>query len=91
LDFNVGMGLALNERASFSVGYQQSMVSKSSQSGEASAAKRLAPASSLVLGTARFGVSYKISAKTLLNFSLGIGVTSDTPDLELTVRVPYTI
>jgi hypothetical protein len=89
-DFNVGMGLSLNDRASFSVGYQQSMVSKSSQSGEASAAQRLAPASSLVLGTARFGVSYKISAKTLLNFSLGIGVTSDTPDLELTVRVPYT-
>lgn len=90
-DFNLGMGLALNERASFSVGYQQSMVSKSSQSGEASAAQRLAPPSSLVLGTARFGVSYKLSAKTLLNFSLGIGVTSDTPDLELTVRVPYTI
>jgi hypothetical protein len=89
-DFNVGMGLSLNDRASFSVGYQQSMVSKSSQSGEASAAQRLAPASSLVLGTARFGVSYKLSAQTLLNFSLGIGVTSDTPDLELTVRVPYT-
>jgi hypothetical protein len=89
-DFNVGMGLSLNERASFSVGYQQSMVSKSSQSGEASAAQRLAPASSLVLGTARFGVSYKLDAKTLLNFTLGIGVTSDTPDLELTVRVPYT-
>lgn len=89
-DFNVGMGLSLNDRASFSVGYQQSMVSKSSQSGEASALQRLAPPSSLVLGTARFGVSYKVSAKTLLNFSLGIGVTSDTPDLELTVRMPYT-
>lgn len=90
LDLNVGLGLALNDRASFSVGYQQSMVSKSSQSGEESAAKRLAPPSSLVLGTARFGVSYRLTAKTLLNFSLGIGVTDDSPDLELTVRVPYT-
>jgi hypothetical protein len=89
-DFNVGMGLALNERASFSVGYQQSYVSKSSQSGEEGAQFRLAPPSSLVLGTARFGVSYRISARTLLNFSLGIGVTNDTPDLELTLRVPYT-
>ena len=43
-----------------------------------------------MLGTARFGVSYKLNPKTLLNFTLGIGVTSDTPDLELTLRVPYT-
>ena len=88
--FNVGMGLALNEQASFSVGFQFSNVSKSSQEGAESGAKTLAPGSSVQLGTARFGLSYRLNSKTNLNFTLGIGVTSQTPDLELTLRVPYT-
>lgn len=88
--FNVGMGLALNDRASFSVGFQFSNVSRSSQEGAESGAKTLAPSSNIQLGTARFGLSYRLTSKTNLNFTLGIGVTSQTPDLELTVRVPYT-
>jgi len=88
--FNLGMGLALNDRASFSVGFQFSNVSKSSQEGAESGSKTLAPGSSIQLGTARFGLSYRLSARTNLNFTLGIGVTSQTPDLELTLRVPYT-
>jgi hypothetical protein len=88
--FNVGMGLALNDRASFSVGFQFSNVSRSSQEGAESGAKTLAPSSNIQLGTARLGVSYRLNNKTNLNFSLGIGVTSQTPDLELTLRIPYT-
>jgi hypothetical protein len=88
--FNVGMGLALNDRASFSVGFQFSNVSKSSQEGADSGSKTLAPSSSIQLGTARLGVSYRLNNKTNLNFTLGIGVTSQTPDLELTLRIPYT-
>jgi opacity protein-like surface antigen len=87
--FNLGMGLALNDRASFSVGFQFSNVSKSSQEGAESGAKTLAPASTVQLGTARFGLSYRMTDKTNLNFTLGIGVTRQTPDLELTLRVPY--
>jgi hypothetical protein len=88
--FNLGMGLALNDRASFSVGFQFSNVSKASQEGADSGVKTLAPSSSIQLGTARLGVSYKLSSRTNLNFTLGIGVTRQTPDLELTVRVPFT-
>ena len=89
--FNLGMGLALNDRASFSVGFQFSNVSKSSQEGADSGAKTLAPSSSIQLGTARLGVSYRVNNTTNLNFTLGIGVTRQTPDLELTVRVPFTL
>jgi opacity protein-like surface antigen len=87
--FNLGMGLALNDRASFSVGFQFSNVSKSSQEGADSGAKTLAPSSTIQLGTARLGVSYRLSSRTNLNFTLGFGVTRQTPDLELTVRVPF--
>jgi len=72
------------------VGFQFSNVSKASQEGADSGVKTLAPSSSIQLGTARLGVSYKLSSRTNLNFTLGIGVTRQTPDLELTVRVPFT-
>lgn len=88
IQFNVGMGLALNEKASFSFGYQQSIVGGLEQQGPAAPGKTVSPGSTLVLGTARFGLTYAVTPKTAVNFTLGIGVTRNTPDLELTVRVP---
>jgi hypothetical protein len=88
IQFNVGMGLALNEKASFSFGYQQSIVGGLEQEGPAAPGKTISPGSTTVLGTARFGLTYAVTPKTALNFTLGIGVTRNTPDLELTVRVP---
>jgi hypothetical protein len=86
--FNVGMGLALNEKASFSFGYQQSVVSSFEQKGPASPGKTISTTGTTILGTARFGLTYQVTPKTAVNFTLGIGVTKNTPDLELTVRVP---
>lgn len=88
-DINLGMGLALNERSSFSLGYQHSIVGRTSQRDPESVARVLAPLGTLQLGTLRFGVAYRLSARTNLNMSLGIGVTKDTPDVELTLRVPF--
>lgn len=81
--FNIGMGLALNEKSSFSIGYDQSIVLPTHQNGET------VPGSvRVVLGTLLVGYSYRISPKTTLNFSLGAGLTRDTPDLTLTFRLP---
>jgi hypothetical protein len=88
IQFNVGMGLALNEKASFSFGYQQSIVGGLEQEGPAAPGKTVSSGSTTVLGTARFGLTYAVTPRTALNFTLGIGVTRNTPDLELTVRVP---
>ena len=44
----------------------------------------------LQLGTLRFGVAYRLTPRTNFNLSVGVGVTDDTPDLELTLRVPMT-
>ncbi|WP_321889961.1 acetate kinase [Paraburkholderia bannensis] len=81
--FNIGMGLSLNEKASVSIGYDQSIVLPTSQNGQT------VPGSvRVVLATLLIGYSYRLSPKTTLNFSIGAGLTRDTPDLTLTLRVP---
>ncbi|MCD6679598.1 MAG: acetate kinase [Burkholderiaceae bacterium] len=91
IDLNAGMGLALNDRASFSIGYQHSIVGSMQQRDPEEVARVLARTGRLQLGTMRFGLGYRLTQKTNLNVSLGIGVTDDTPDFELTVRFPYSL
>ncbi|HEY5802781.1 MAG TPA: acetate kinase [Lysobacter sp.] len=81
--FNLGMGLALNEKASISLGYDTSLVGKTEQNGKDS------PGSVRVtLGTMLLGGTYRFSDKVSLNVALGVGVTRDTPDVTFTARVP---
>jgi hypothetical protein len=88
LDLNMGMGLALNEKASFSVGYQHSVVYQTSQPVPATG-RALARTGTLQLGTLRFGVAYALTERFNVNTTIGIGVTRDSPDLEATIRLPY--
>ena len=83
--FNVGVGLALNEKAAISVGYDQSVVGKTKQNGvDVPGSVRV------ILGTMSLGGSYRLNDRVSLNVALGVGVTRDTPDMTLTVRVPVT-
>lgn len=83
VDVSLGMGLALNEKASISIGYDQSFVGITKQNG-----KTVAGSAKSVLGTLLIGGSYRFSDKRSMNFTLGVGVTRDTPDATVTVRVP---
>lgn len=89
LDLTMGMGLAMNERASFSVGYQHSIVDQTTQTGSFETGRALTRVGTLQLGTLRFGVSYRMTERWTLNTTLGVGVTRDSPDLEATIRLPY--
>lgn len=84
--FNFGMGLSLNDRASFSIGYDHASVAKTKVNG-AFAANSVRTE----LGTLLVGYSHRIGPKTTVNLSLGVGVTRDTPDLTLTLRVPMSL
>lgn len=88
LDLTMGMGLALNEHASFSVGYQHSIVDQTTQPTPA-VGLALTRVGTLQLGTLRFGVAYRLTDRFSVNTTIGIGVTRDTPDLEATLRLPY--
>ena len=83
--FNFGMGLALNDKASVSIGYDHNSVGRMKQNGIA------VPGSVRTqLGTLLVAYSYRLSDKRSLNVSVGAGVTRDTPDVSLTVRLPTT-
>lgn len=83
--FNFGMGLALNERSSFSIGYDHAAVGKLKQNGE-----NAPNAVRTQLGTLLLGYSQRIDKNTSLNVSVGAGVTRDAPDVTLSVRLPMT-
>ena len=84
IGFNFGMGLALNEKASLSLGYDHSTVGRMKQNG------RTVPGSVRTqLGTLLLGYSYRFNEKRSLSVAVGAGVTRDTPDVSLTVRMPF--
>lgn len=84
-EFSFGMGLALNEHASFSIGYDQAIIWPTKQNGQT------VPGSVRVTqGTLLVGYSYRFNNRYTLNLSVGAGLTRDTPDLQVNVRLPIT-
>lgn len=85
IGFNFGLGLGLNEKSSFSIGYDHASVARTKLNGEG------VPGSVRVqLGTLLLGYSYRLNPQRTLSVSLGAGITRDTPDMTLTVRMPIT-
>jgi hypothetical protein len=85
LGFNFGMGLALNDKASLSLGYDHSTIGRMRQNGATSIGSVRTQ-----LGTLLLGYSYRLSPQRSLNIAVGAGVTRDTPDVTLTLRLPMT-
>jgi hypothetical protein len=81
--FNFGMGLALNERSSFSLGYDGASVGKTKINGVDAI-----NASRIQLGTLLLGYSQRLTNTTSLGLTVGVGVTRDTPDVTLGLRLP---
>lgn len=85
IGMNFGMGLALNDKSSFSIGVDLNSVGRVKQNG--------VPVPGSVrtqLATLMLGYSYRYDAKRTVNISVGAGLTRDTPDLTLTARIPFT-
>src|SRR5450830_264185 len=82
IGFNFGMGLALNDKASFSIGYDHSSIGRLKQNG------LTAPGA---VRTLLVAYSYRLSPKRTLNLSIGAGLTRDTPDVSLSVRLPFNL
>jgi hypothetical protein len=83
--FNFGMGLSLNEHASFSIGYDQSIIWPTKQNGQT-----IPGSVRITQGTLLVGYSYRFNNRYTLNLSVGAGLTRDTPDLTVTLRLPIT-
>ena len=80
---NFGMGLALNDKSSFSMGVDLNSVGRTRQNGAPLASSVRTQLASLLLG-----YSYKYSDKTAFSVTVGAGLTRDTPDLTVNIRIP---
>jgi hypothetical protein len=93
-----GIGLALNQRTSLNFGYAHSWVF-----GTNTTIRLLDPAPNdpntpfvqrtrdLQIGRFLFGISYRVSDRTTINWSLEVGATQDAPDVRTTIRIPIVI
>jgi len=85
IGFNLGMGFSLNEKASFSLGYEHSILTKNKRDGEV-----LPDQVTLHVGTFQLGYSYRLNKRTNINVGLGIGATESSSDVQLSLKVPMT-
>jgi hypothetical protein len=81
---SVGMGVALNDRLSFTLGYEHDYVRPTAT--VIGGAKQYSD--SLQVGSALSGISFKVNDRTSINLNLAAGVTRDAPDTVITLRVP---
>ncbi len=81
---NLGFGFALNPRFSFSLGYNHSYIfsTKTEIGGTNQRSK------GLQVGTLALGTSYRLSERQSVNLGFEFGVTSDAPDMSVTLRLP---
>lgn len=82
---NFGMGLALNDKASFSIGYDHSVIAKT----VTAPGSILQPSPTKTqVGILSLGYSYRLNEKSSINLTLGAGLTEAAPDMQLTLRYP---
>lgn len=79
---NFGVGFSLNEKSSMSISYEHVRISASRSEG------RKIVGSDYDTGTFNFGLSYRVSDRMSINLGVGIGVTDQTPDTRIILRVP---
>jgi hypothetical protein len=82
IDWQLGGLLAVSPETSLSFGFAQQFRFRTSVDSTS------IPGSDGVAAVAQLGIDQMLSSRTLLDVSLGIGVTRDAPDYQLKVSVP---
>lgn len=87
--FGFGMGFSFNERTSFSLGYDHSVIRKTTFEHNndlfASNFDRIQ------IGSLSFGLSQKLTQDTSLSLTVSIGVTENAPSSEITLKLPISL
>ncbi|MBA5761246.1 transporter [Vibrio sp. 404] len=85
ISLGAGLGFAINRDLSLSFGLSHQTILKSKVNGRTDDEAKLLQLDSLTLG-----INYALSPTTSLNVSAQAGLTEDTPDFQLNVRIPFT-
>jgi hypothetical protein len=81
--FQIGSILSLNPETSMTLGWDQRFTRATQLNGAD------LPASYLVEGTLRLGMTYLYAPGRTLDLSFGVGLTPDTPNLQFSVGLPF--
>ena len=81
--FQLGSVLSLNPETSMTIGWNQQFTREAKLDGQP------LPASYLVEGSLRVGTSYMFAPGRLLDITMGVGLTPDTPNLQFSVSFPF--
>ena len=81
--FNLGLAIALNLNNSISFAYDQHFTQKSRLDGIK------LPGSYSTTGIFSIGSTYSLTDTSTIDFSVGIGVTEDSPDLLVSMALPF--
>jgi len=81
-----GLGLGLNENASFSISYQLDQFTRTRIE---TAVDPSIAGSDVTIGKLLVGYSLRLSNGAPLNLAVGIGTTEDAPDTDVTFRMPF--
>ncbi|MET0588357.1 MAG: hypothetical protein ABWZ75_07510 [Novosphingobium sp.] len=99
-NLTMGLGLALNERASVSFAYAHNWIfpTKSTvrpiniQNGIPTLGDPLTTKTrDLQIGRLLFGVSYRVNQRTTINWTVELGATDDATDLRTSLRIPISL
>ncbi|MDX1597159.1 MAG: transporter [Marinobacter sp.] len=85
--FGFGMGFAFNEKTSFSLGYDHSVIRETSIEQDNNNLLD-ATFSRIQVGSLSFGLSQRLSKNTSLSLTVGVGVTDNAPNSEITLKLP---
>ncbi len=82
-----GMGFAINERTSFSLGYEHSVIRKTTFERNISLTDT--QFDRVQVGSLSFGLAQRLGRTSSLNLSVALGVTENAPSSEVTVKLPF--
>lgn len=82
---SMGVGFALNERFSMSLGYQHNYIFGT----KSVINNRTVNNQDFQVGSLLVGMSLGVGAATGLNMTVAVGVTEESPDVEFSIRMPF--
>lgn len=86
--FGAGLAFALNDKSSISMSYSQRLVGRTHLT-PVGQDRRAVAGSQANVGIANFGATFSLAPNLALVANVGIGLTDDSPDMSVAVRLPF--
>ena len=86
--FGAGLAFALNDKSSISMSYSQRVIERTHLTPDGQD-RRAVVGSQANVGVANLGATFSLGPKLALVTNVGIGLTDDSPDMSVAIRLPF--